>query len=311
MGEPLMHKRLEEMVAYAHDMGLWTQVNTNCTLLTRKRAEALIEGGLDFIYLSLDGITEDTYKKIRVRGDFVKVINNILNFIELKFEKAAEDLYIQVGMTGELLNRSEIDIFFKEFRKLPINSAYSPLLFNWNGAIEWANFQLKELQTVSMNNYPVCNSAYDICGIQSNGDFLPCIYDYDGKYVSGNVKDHTIMELWNNEKTQLFRKAINERNYTAIEGKGSLCSQCTSLWNPHYQVNPSLVGNLKQVYDYTQKAFRIFFTADLAKKRLYKKYLFLREQRESFLEGLAKQTTGSDSKYFNMIKTKGVLQVGT
>jgi radical SAM protein with 4Fe4S-binding SPASM domain len=309
MGEPLLNKRLPDMVAYAHSKGLWTQVNTNCTLLSREKGEALIDAGLDFIYLSLDGITKETYERIRVRSDFDKVINNILSFLELRFEKGAENMIVHVGMTGEIINRSELDIFVEEFSKLPINAVYSPLLFNWNGAIEWVNPELNTLQVESSANYPVCNSSYDICGIQSNGDFIPCIYDHEGKYVSGNVRDHTIMELWNNERTQTFRKSINNRKYTAIEANGHLCSQCTLLWNPHYQVNPSLMGNLKQVYKYTSRAFSDFFNTQDRKKRLYEKYLFLRKHREEFLEGLAKQTIPGESKWFEVAKKEGVLEV--
>lgn len=309
LGEPLLHKSLPDMVAYAHSKGLWTQVNTNCTLLTREKGEALINAGLDFIYLSLDGITKQTYERIRVRSDFNKVMHNILNFIELKFEKGALDLSIHVGMTGEIINRSEIDIFVKEFRKLPINAVYSPLLFNWNGAIEWVNPVLDTLQTRSCAHYPVCNSSYDICGIQSNGDFIPCIYDYDGKYISGNAGQHTIMELWNNERTQNFRRAINSRKYSAIEANGPLCSQCTLLWNPHYQVNHSLMGNLQQIYRYACKAFDDFFNTPARNDRLYEKYLFLRGQREEFLDGLAKQTIPEKSKWFEVVEREGVLQI--
>lgn len=309
MGEPLLNNKLTDIVAYAHEKGLWSQVNTNCTLLSKKKSEALIDAGLDFIYLSLDGITKETYERIRIRSDFDRIINNILDFIELKYEKGAEDLIIHIGMTGEIINRSEIDIFVEEFSKLPINAVYSPLLFNWNGAIEWVNPELNTLQTETSSNYPVCNSSYDICGIQSNGDFTPCIYDYDGKYISGNIRDHTIMELWNNDKTQNFRRSINERNYNSIEANGPLCSKCTLLWNHYYQINPSLTENLKQVYKYTSRAFKDFFNTRDRKKRLFEKYLFLREQRESFLKGLGKQRIHGESKWFKVVEKEGILEV--
>lgn len=309
LGEPLLNRRLEEMVAYAHSRGIWTQVNTNCTLLTKKRGEDLIEAGLDFIYLSLDGITKETYERIRVQSDFDRVLNNILNFIELKFEREAWDLTIHVGMTGEIINRREIDVFVREFSRLPIDMVYSPLLFNWNGAIEWADEDLKKGQGRDQKSYPVCNSAYDICGIQSNGDFVPCIYDYDGKYVSGNVRDHTLMELWNNERTQNFRRAINARDYRPIEERGALCTECTLLWSPHYQIKPSLSENLSQVAQYTGKALKTFFTKPAKKARLYEKYCFLRDQREDFLRELSREAYGGESKWFEVVRTQGVLQV--
>ena len=44
-GEPLMHPRLADMVAYARDKGLYTRVHTNITLLNEKKGRALIESG--------------------------------------------------------------------------------------------------------------------------------------------------------------------------------------------------------------------------------------------------------------------------
>jgi MoaA/NifB/PqqE/SkfB family radical SAM enzyme len=41
-GEPLMHPRLPEMVAYARGKGLYTRVHTNITLLNEKKGRALI-----------------------------------------------------------------------------------------------------------------------------------------------------------------------------------------------------------------------------------------------------------------------------
>ena len=220
MGEPLMNKRLVEMISYAHQKGLWTQVNTNAMLLDRQKAEDLIDAGLDFMYLSLDGITKETYERIRVRGKFDQVMANILDFIQLKYEKGAFGLTVHVGMTAEIINREEIELFIREFQKLPIDAAYSPLLFNWNGAIEWANNELDNLQTPDRSKWPVCNSSYDIIGIQSDGGVIPCMYDYDGKYVSGNVGEKPLLEIWNNKKTRIFRHAVNTKQYELIEDKG-------------------------------------------------------------------------------------------
>ena len=311
MGEPLMNKNMVDMIAYAHGKGLWTQVNTNAVLLDRRRAEGLIDAGLDFIYLSLDGITKETYEKIRVRGDFDRVLGNILDFIELKYVKKAFDLTIHIGMTAEIINRSEIDLFVKEFSKLPLDAVYSPQLFNWLSAIEWANPDEGEASRLCHMDFPVCNSSYDICGIHSNGGFVPCIYDFDGRYVSGNVNNQSILELWNNHRTRLFRKAINDRDYSLIEENGPMCSQCTILHNPQYQVIPGLAANLKQIAQYTGKAFRDWRGASTRRAQAYDKFLWFREHRREFVAGLGQNNAAApkEETYFNVVQQDGVLRI--
>lgn len=310
LGEPTIHPELVEMVAYASRKKVWTQVNTNCTQLTKEYATRLINSGVNMIYLSLDGVNKETYEKIRLRSDYDVVIENILNFLELRMELKAYHLTVHIGMTGEIINQDEIDIFINEFRKLPVDALYSPLLFNWNGAIEWANPELKNLQKENVKNYPICNTSFDICAIYSNGDFLPCIYDYDAKYVSGNVKDDTIEHFWNNGRTKKFRQAVIDRDYDKIEEKGKLCSECSILWNPEYQVDPALSTNLGQIVKFVIKSFKDYFNTKKRIKSLEKKYEYLKENRETFLKDLSHKQKNS-KEYYNKMKSEGVLRVET
>ena len=63
-GEPLLNPKLEEFISYAKKNGiLEVSINTNATTLTEKRAERLIDAGLDQIIYSFDGGTKKLMKK--------------------------------------------------------------------------------------------------------------------------------------------------------------------------------------------------------------------------------------------------------
>lgn len=64
-GEPLAHPRLPEMVAQAKAQGLSVEVVTNGTLLKPELARALIEAGLDLLWVSIDGTTPASYDDVR------------------------------------------------------------------------------------------------------------------------------------------------------------------------------------------------------------------------------------------------------
>ncbi|MFP8958747.1 TIGR04347 family pseudo-SAM/SPASM protein [Natrialbaceae archaeon A-CW3] len=57
-GEPLVRQDLIELVAYAADLGLRPVLSTNGTLLTRERAQALKDAGLQYAGISVDGLPD-------------------------------------------------------------------------------------------------------------------------------------------------------------------------------------------------------------------------------------------------------------
>ncbi|MGC9197166.1 MAG: radical SAM protein, partial [Syntrophobacteraceae bacterium] len=66
MGEPLLHKNIAEMIAYAVERRVAKRVEllTNGSLLTRPMSDALIQAGLSRMVISLQGITGDKYRQI-------------------------------------------------------------------------------------------------------------------------------------------------------------------------------------------------------------------------------------------------------
>ncbi len=66
-----------------------------------------------------------------------------------------------------------------------------------------------------------CISIYQVVEIDSNGNMSPCRDYHD--YVVGNVKEHTITELWNSESYKRFRSSVHS------EGLMPVCSRCCGL----------------------------------------------------------------------------------
>ncbi|MBI4422904.1 MAG: radical SAM protein [Elusimicrobia bacterium] len=77
-GEPLLHPRFFDMVAFAVERGLRVSVSSNCTLLARRRARRLVASGLATLSASLDGATCSTYEAVRTGGRFLSVLRNLL-----------------------------------------------------------------------------------------------------------------------------------------------------------------------------------------------------------------------------------------
>jgi MoaA/NifB/PqqE/SkfB family radical SAM enzyme len=77
LGEPLMHPRFFDMVSYAAARGVTVTTNSNLLLLNSRRAERAVSCGLSRMYVSIDGATEQTYERIRVRGRLDRLLRNV------------------------------------------------------------------------------------------------------------------------------------------------------------------------------------------------------------------------------------------
>ncbi len=119
-GEPLLNPKLEKFISYAKKRGiLEVSINTNATTLTSKRAESLIDAGLDQIIYSFDGGTKKTYEKMRParfkKNKFEDVYNNIKNFYFAKQKKKSFFPITKIQMVLTKDTRNEIEDFFSLF----------------------------------------------------------------------------------------------------------------------------------------------------------------------------------------------------
>lgn len=66
-GEPLLHPRLDDLVAYAKEKGCWTNIVTNGLLLSEERVKQFNAAGLDSMCVSIDRVnpTDFTHKGLR------------------------------------------------------------------------------------------------------------------------------------------------------------------------------------------------------------------------------------------------------
>ncbi len=77
LGEPLLAPRLIDMVAYAAARGIAVGFNTNAQLLTPERSRELVDAGLAWLHVSVDGATPATYERIRSGARFARLERHV------------------------------------------------------------------------------------------------------------------------------------------------------------------------------------------------------------------------------------------
>lgn len=98
-GEPLLQPNLLDWVREAHAAGCETGILTNGLLLTESKAAKLLEAGVDWICVSMDGATEELYAQIRIGSNFERVAKNVGNLSRLRVGKTPKLMLNFVLMT--------------------------------------------------------------------------------------------------------------------------------------------------------------------------------------------------------------------
>ncbi len=83
-GEPLAHPRILEMIRAVRALGAPVELITNGILLDEAKAAALIEAGVDTLWVSLDGATPESYADVRLGDELPRVIANLQRLRELR-----------------------------------------------------------------------------------------------------------------------------------------------------------------------------------------------------------------------------------
>ena len=100
VGEPMLVKNLPRMVRYLKDRGTYVLFNTNGTVLNEKNGRALIEAGLDELRVSFDAANAKSYKAIRGKNYFNRILRNVRAFRDLQEREGCSRPRVSAWLTG-------------------------------------------------------------------------------------------------------------------------------------------------------------------------------------------------------------------
>jgi radical SAM protein with 4Fe4S-binding SPASM domain len=100
VGEPMLVKNLPRMVRYLKDRGTYVLFNTNGTVLNEKNGRALITAGLDELRVSFDAANAESYRAIRGKNYFHRILKNVRAFRELQEREGYDKPQVSAWLTG-------------------------------------------------------------------------------------------------------------------------------------------------------------------------------------------------------------------
>lgn len=228
-GEPLLNKRLPDMINYARKKDIASKIDftTNGSLFNRDLILAVTDAGVDRINISVEALDSEGYMTVSgAKLDFD-------DFIErLKFlykNKNSCHIFIKISNLG-LGKYSEQD-FYDVFSEISDEMAVE------NVTPVWPGFDLKsELRkNDSLDIYGAALSErkksevcpylfYSMC-VNSDGTVSACLMDWNHQIIIGDIKKQSLSEIWNSDTLKQMRidhLSLNKSKYGP-------CSECGQL----------------------------------------------------------------------------------
>ena len=124
VGEPMLVKNLPAMVKYLKDRGVYVLFNTNGTVLNNKNGKALIDAGLDELRVSLDASNRKSYKAVRGKDYFARILRNVRSFRELQEREGHTNPRVSAWLTGLKETVQELPAFVQVAASIGVKEVY-------------------------------------------------------------------------------------------------------------------------------------------------------------------------------------------
>lgn len=215
-GEPLIHPRIMDILAYAVQHAATTvTLTTNGTLLDERRVEALLATGVDLVDISIDAHTPETYSKVRVKGNLEVTRANVLRLIGAS--KGTRTRVI-VSYVEQPQNRHESQEFERFWRAQGAQFVVIRRLHSNAGAVSGI---ARSLEEVAADRRP-CLYPWERIILNPRGHLAFCPVDWVEGSVLGDYRETTIQETWQGEAYQALREAHLRSAYE----KHAFCGAC-------------------------------------------------------------------------------------
>lgn len=203
VGEPLWNPLFPEMLKATKESGCARHIRmiTNASLLTPETSDKLIASGVDSVRVSLQGITDDSYRRMTGRNiKFQQIMDNLRYFYE---HKGHTQLYLK--NINIALNEGEKQDFIRRYSGIA-DRIYIENIIPFFNNVDYSSI----IEDSSENRYHRMTAPVDICphcftdlDINIYGDISVC--GQIGKPIRlGNVQDTTLTEAWKSRTREEF-----------------------------------------------------------------------------------------------------------
>jgi radical SAM protein with 4Fe4S-binding SPASM domain len=226
-GESLLHPEFARCIAYASRLDVRTGLSINPVMLKDRIIEELLSAGPYILYISLDGHDDQTFFKIRGIHDTYEISKQrLLSFLSKKMQRRS-NIVIVLSMIDFELNRASIELSRSYWESIPgVDYFLAKSFTSWDGSAADIIKLSDEGNHLSADRSSVrCAMPWERMTVAWDGSVVPCCFDYDLKYVLGDLRKESLSDIWNGRRINELRE-----EFLTNEVTNPLCKNCERLY---------------------------------------------------------------------------------
>ena len=197
--EPLLDPELLDKLNIVSKTKLKIILNTNGSLLNPDKFDAIIKcNAVKTIHINIPSLDEQIYQKKTGTRNFFKTINNINYIIKTK-----RDVEINLVVLDKNIDKS-IKKFYRYYKNNSNVNIIPGIINDRAGLLEGEYSQRLQINDKLVG----CNRFINYLSVSVNGDFFICCQDYFQREIFGNIRDGTIENIINGEKSIGLKKKV-------------------------------------------------------------------------------------------------------
>ncbi len=204
IGEPLENEDVIEYIKYAHMKKVGTVISSSLSInKTDEFWKELVLSGIDHIIVSIDGTSEEVYKKYKTNGNLNLVLSNLEKILYYK-AMYAKKVFIEWQMIDLPWNKEEQGTAKKIAGDMGCDK------FRLIREAMWSRLKYRQQRYIRNHN---CLLPYIIFIVTAYNKVRPCYKIYNEPMIIGDLDDHTFDEIWNSDEIATIRdkKRIRDR----------------------------------------------------------------------------------------------------
>jgi radical SAM protein with 4Fe4S-binding SPASM domain len=231
-GEPFANPKLPEIIRYASDFDVRTVTSTNAHYLSNDdHVAAILSSGLSTLIVAIDSIHDAEYRAYRIGGRLDRAIEGLKKVVKLK-KKLGSQTLINLRMVVMRHNEHQVGELRRLARELGVDRFTVKTLNPSCGSVSMdselvpLNKKFRRFKYLghTWERIPVkapCERVMTMSNIFSNGDVVPCCYDFDSSMKIGNAFETPFTRIWMSPEYREIRRRIHEHR-----DEISRCSNC-------------------------------------------------------------------------------------
>jgi radical SAM protein with 4Fe4S-binding SPASM domain len=239
-GEPLLNPDVFSIVEHTHRNRVGTNISSNFNWPQPVDINNFIRSGLDYVTVSIDGVTQEAYQQYRVRGDIAEALDNLRRLVSAKKALKSNTPFVEWQFIVFKHNEHEIN----QARRLAAEIGVDLLRFVSPG-MQPEDMHKTELQEKWMPDNPLywernpklveergylfdrpCFYLYRSMFIYPGGGVTPCCFAHDDSQDFGNIYKSSVSEIWNN-KTYRSARMLFSKSAPTEDRVETTCDKCT------------------------------------------------------------------------------------